>query len=211
MTENFLVDQRLKKKLESDHKRYTDSYTVLKHVKNFLAAFTPIFPIIFLVYAYEISDGFVYLNDFYAEAGSKNHLFIWTVAITILVLLIFFYSIARVVYNGLVNKKLKEHFDENIIFDADKFQYGYKLSMQSYINDRIIVTIPIAGLICRVNNKTKKIVFSGDITSQYYTNYRTDETQGQGGKLDEDLVIYDYFSPSLIEFLKSLNVVIKYE
>lgn len=211
MTKNFLVDSRLKKKLESNHKKYTNNYVVLKHIKNFLMALSPSLPIIFAIYAYIISDGFVYLNDFYAKVGSKNHLFIWTVAATMFVLLLFFYLIARVIYNGLINKKLKERFDENIVFDTDRFQYGYKISMQSYVNDRVIVTIPINELTCKINNKTKRIIFTGNITSQYYTNYKKNQPQGQGGKLDEDFIIYDYFSPSLIEFLKSLDVVIKYE
>ena len=209
--ETFLVDKKTKGIILKNNKEYDKKYNFIRIMKKCMLIFSIVIPTGFMIYAYKISKGFVYLNDRYAPVGTKNNLFIWTVFFVMLVILLFFTLVLSVIYNNSVNRVLKEKYDETLVYEDDHLRYGYKLSMQSSMNDRVVVDISIDGLTCFVNKITKKITFVGKINSKYYTDYRTGESNGNGGSLNEGIVIYDYFSPSLIKFLEEQKVNIKYE
>ena len=72
--------------------------------------------------------------------------------------------------------------------------------MQSYRSERVLVTIPLNDCRYSIDKTKKEIKFTGKIFSQFYTDYSKNEINGKGDYINE-FILYDYFSPSLINFL----------
>lgn len=198
--ETFRINEKTKKELKNEIVFKQKKYKILRNVKNVFSIMVFCVPLLFLLYAYSISNGFVQLNDFYAPAGTKNHLFIWTCTITAFIILLFLYVVIRIIYNGLSSKTINERFDESLAFENGTLLYGYKLKMQSYVDERVVVKIPLDMVKYNIDIQNKKIKFEGSMFSQFYTNYRNGEINGKGDYIF-DIVLYDYFEPSLISFL----------
>ena len=198
--ETFRINEKIKKELKKNIIQNTKQHKTLFVVKKVFSIIVFCVPVVFLLYAYLISNDFVQLNDYYAPIGTKNHLFIWTCTITTFVILLFLYFIIRMIYNGLASKTINDRFDESLVYENHTLSYGYKLKMQSYIDERIVVRIPLETTEYHIDEESKKIIFRGSLFSQFYTNYTQGEINGKGDYIPE-IVLYDYFEPSLISFL----------
>ena len=91
--ETFRINEKTKKELKNKIVFKQKKYKILRNVKNVFSIMVFCVPLLFLIYAYSISNGFVQLNDFYAPTGTKNHLFIWTCTITAFIILLFLYVV----------------------------------------------------------------------------------------------------------------------
>lgn len=200
MIENFIVNDRLKKEIKHNKKRNSNKYWFLRVIKKIFFVTIFITPSVFTFYAYRISKGFVYLNDRYAPIGTKNSLYILTIAVTMFVLLLFFYLILNMIYDGLINRVINRHFSESLVYNNGILKYGYKLKMQSYTDERVLVNIPLDAVKYSIDAQNKEILFEGSIFSQFYTDYKNGVINGKGDYIS-DIVLYDYFEPSLISFL----------
>lgn len=198
--EAFRINEKTKNELKKNMVHKQEKYKTLRNFKNMFLIIVLCAPLLFLIYAYLISDGFVQLNDFYAPIGTKNHLFIWTCTITVFIILLFVYFIIRIIYNGLSSKKINERFGESLVLENRTLFYGYKLKMQSYADERVVVNIPLDAVRYSIDTQNKKILFEGSIFSQFYTDYKNGIINGKGDYIS-DIVLYDYFEPSLISFL----------
>lgn len=196
----FNVDEKIKKNIKRAAIKKQKRHKFLLFTKNVTLIMTFCIPVLFLIYAYWISDGFVQLNDFYAPIGTKNHLFIWTCTITAFVILLFLYVVIRIIYNGLSGMPINERYDESLVLENGTLSYGYKLKMQSYADERVVVKIPLNTVRYSTDMQNKKITFEGKMFSQFYTNYQNGEINGKGDYIP-GIVLYDYFEPSLISFL----------
>lgn len=202
MIKEFFIDENKKKKLKNYIQESSDKYSGIKKSTRVLNVLLVILPLFFLAYAYFISDGYVQLHNRYAPIGTKNHLFIITVAVVIFILTLFFKFILNTIYAGLAERNIKGRFAETLIYNSGVLEYGYKNHMQATMFDRVIVKIPLSE-IERVsyNSKEEKITFEGNISSLYYDNYEKDFTRGQERYVKSSFEIWDYFSPSLKSFL----------
>lgn len=202
MIKEFFIDENKKKKLKNYIQELSDKYSGIKKSTRVLNVLLVILPLFFLAYAYFISDGYVQLHNRYAPIGTKNHLFIITVAVVIFILTLFFKFILNTIYAGLAERNIKGRFAETLIYNSGVLEYGYKNHMQATMFDRVIVKIPLSE-IERVsyNSKEEKITFEGNISSLYYDNYEKDFTRGQERYVKSSFEIWDYFSPSLKSFL----------
>ena len=171
----------------------------LKILETIITFLTFAVPTIFVIYAYT-SSGFVWQNSLYSAAGSKNHMFIWTVGITILIVIGMFAIILKLLLKSLAGKTINERIDEGLFIENDILTYGYRLKMQSYRSERVLVTIPLNDCRYSIDKTKKEIKFTGKIFSQFYTDYSKNEINGKGDYINE-FILYDYFSPSLINFL----------
>lgn len=200
MIKKFLVNNDMKKRalrlmIESDSK-----FSWLNSLKKLLLIITLVLPVLFLVYAYKVSNGFVWLHGLYAAQGSKNHLFIWTVCITMIVIFGLITFILKILFRGLAGRDIDEKIDESLMLDNGALVYGYRLKMQSYRSERVVATIPLNECTYSIDEKGKKITFFGNIFSQFYTDYNKNEINGKGNYIDK-ITLYDYFEPSLVTFL----------
>ena len=114
--------------------------------------------------------------------------------------MLFVYFVIRVVYNGLSSKTINERFGESLVLENRTLFYGYKLKMQSYTDERVVVNIPLDAVRYSIDKQNRKILFEGSIFSQFYTDYKNGVINGKGDYIS-DIVLYDYFEPSLISFL----------
>lgn len=207
MIKEIFVDEKKKNSLKKTMQKTSSSYKGLRNCLNIMRLLVYLVPAAFLGYAYFISTGFVQLHDRYAPIGTKNHLFIVTVTIVILILMLFFKMIIKTIYVGLVAKSIKEKFNETLIYNDGVLEYGYQNYMQATLFDRVIVKIPIDTL-DKVEYvvKEKKFIFTGDISSLYYENYEKMSTRGKENFVKSQFEIIDYFSPTLESLLKEVHV-----
>lgn len=198
----FFVDESRKKHLKKYIDRSTNEFSGIKKCLQISNILILLLPLLFVVYAYFISNGFVQLHDRYAPEGTKNHLLIITIAIVILVLTYFMRLIIKTIYSGLVSRNIKGRFAETLLYNDGTLEYGYKNYMQASIYDRVIVKIPLLMLDDIIyNSGEKKLTFVGKISSLYYDNYEKMITRGTEIYEDMEFDIFDYFSPSISEFL----------
>ena len=122
MVSKFLIDNNQKKKLLFKILKANSDYILLYYLKNFFHIIAFIFPIAFLIYAYLISNDFVWSNNFYGAEGNKNHLMIWTIGFTLFILLWFFSYILKLVFVGLAGKTINERIDEVLFIENDILQ-----------------------------------------------------------------------------------------
>lgn len=207
MIKEFFIDETKKKKLKRFIQNSTDKYTWIRKTIRILNALVLILPVLFLVYAYYISDGYVQLHGRYAPVGTKNHLFIITVAVVIFILTLFFKFIMNTIYAGLAERNIKGRFAETLIYNNGVLEYGYKNHMQASLFDRVIVKIPLSEIQKIIYNSTEqKLIFDGNISSLYYDNFEKESTRGQETYEKGIFELWDYFTPSLKDFLEEKDI-----
>lgn len=202
MITEFRVDSDKKKAAE--RKLYQEKgFALLKWGKWLFLCLTFLAPAGFLVYAYLISDGFVYLHDRYGTLGQKNSLLIWIAAGTIAVIMLIFELVFSILAKGLANRETHGRFAETLLADESHLQYSYRNYMDARRNDMVVVKIALDGSVKALYRRlTQELAFSGAIHSTYYDDYGKGITHGAGGGMLDHFSIYDYFSPSLYEYLK---------
>ena len=209
MNKMLKINEKKKKKtLEQQKSRCNSHWTgVMTRVSNILMI---ILPLVFLLYAYFISDGFVYLHDRYNSMGDKNTPFIITIAIILFILLLIMKISFRVVLHGYAGKNIVDRFAETISVSNEWIQYGYKCRMHATSFDRVVVDISFRQINRIIyDEKYKKLIFSGVYTSTYYSNYELDEIEDSGIGDQKEFIIYDYFEPSLYTTLFDAGLDIK--
>lgn len=207
MIKEFFVDESKKRKLKKYIQDANDKYSWIKKTIRILNSLVVIFPAMFLFYAYFISDGFVQLHNRYAPAGTKNHLFIITVAVVIFILTLFFKFIMNTIYAGLAERNIKGRFAESLIYNDGFLEYGYKNHMQASLFDRVIVKIPLSEIQRIVyDSREQKLTFEGNISSQYYDNYEKESTRGKESYVKSSFELWDYFTPSIKDFLEERKI-----
>lgn len=207
MIKEFFIDENRKKKLKKLIMEASDKYLWIKKSICILNALVVIFPLLFLVYAYFISDAFVQLHDRYAPVGTKNHWFIITVTVVIFIMTFFLKLIMNTIYAGLAEQKLDGRFAETLIYNNGVIEYGYKNHMQATMHDRVIVKIPLAEIdMIYYDSNEEKITFEGNISSLYYDNYEEGYTRGQEKYIKTSFELWDYFVPGLKSFLDEIGI-----
>jgi len=202
MVTEFRVDKGLKKDVEQ--KLYQNRGSAqLKRGKNLFLYLIILAPAVFLIYAYLISDGFVYLHDRYGTLGQKNSVLICTAAAAIAVVMLIFELVFSILAKGLANRETHGRFSESLLMDGSFLRYSYRNYMDAKRNDMVVVEIHLDGSVKVLYRPlTHELSFSGSICSIYYDDYGRGVTRGNQNCMIDRFSIYDYFSPSLYEYLK---------
>ena len=194
----FFVDETKKRNLRKHINKTTDKFSGLRKLLKITNILVLALPILFVLYAYFVSEGFVQLHNRYSPIGTKNHLLIVVVTIAIFVIVYFMRLIIKTMYTGLATKNLKGRFAETLHINNDILEYGYKNYMQSTLNDRVIVKISLPEIKQVVyDSNENKLTFVGKISSLYYDNYEKSITRGKEEYEDTKFELWDYFTPSL--------------
>ncbi len=201
----FTVDEKKKKRLEQRLRR-TSGSMVLRVLKRAFSLLCVVAPATFCLYAYFISDGFVYRHDRYGTLGQKNTLFILVVAGAIFAIGLMLALVFHVLEHGFANRDTHYRVSESLFLEDDVLRYCYKNYMCSMPRDMVVVKIKLNGdTRIHYTAESGEILFSGLISSVYYENYELQITQGKETFVQQDFSIYDYFSPSLWRHLEKLS------
>lgn len=203
----FQVDSKKKRTVEQrlQHKRGGPLWKGFRRICPWLPLLGPA---AFLVYAYWISDSFVYRHDRYGTYGQKNLMLILTVAGTMAVLLLLMRLVVAAVDKGLSGRNTYYRFGETLTAEEGMLIYGYKNFLQSFPKDLVEVKFRLEPpMEVRFAPRDGRLTFTGLISSLYYEDYEKGITQGEEKFVQQSFTLYDYFSPSLSAFLRSQHAV----
>lgn len=107
--------------------------------------------------------------------------------------------------------------DEALIIEGDSIEnsclyYSYRIKYESSYRDRGLYTIKLNEIEnVKYDNETKEIRITGKMFAKWITDVVNIEEVDISNRENNEFVIYDYFSPSLIEELKKYPIKINYE
>lgn len=199
----FQVDPKAKRVVELQLQRRRGG-ALWKGFRRICTWLPILLPVAFFVYAYWISDGFVYHHDRYGTYGQKNLMLILTVVGTMVVLLLLLRLVVAAVDKGLSGRNTYYRVAETLTAEDGMLIYGYKNFLQSFPKDMVEVKFRLEPpMEVRFDPRDGRLTFTGPISSLYYENYEKRITQGTEKFVQQDFILYDYFSPSLSAFLRS--------
>ena len=199
----FQVDPKAKRVVELQLQRRRGG-ALWKGFRRICTWLPILLPVAFFVYAYWISDGFVYHHDRYGTYGQKNLMLILTVVGTMVVLLLLLRLVVAAVDKGLSGRNTYYRVAETLTAEDGMLIYGYKNFLQSFPKDMVGVKFRLEPpMEVRFDPRDGRLTFTGPISSLYYENYEKRITQGTEKFVQQDFILYDYFSPSLSAFLRS--------
>lgn len=203
MITQFQVDSKKKRAVEQ-HLQRKRGGALWKGFRRICAWLPLLGPVAFFVYAYWLSDGFVYHHDRYGAYGQKNLMLILTVAGTMAVLLLLLRLVVAMVDKGSSGRNTYYRVAETLTAEDGMLIYGYKNFLQSFPKDLVEVKFRLEPPIeVRFDPRDGRLTFTGPISSLYYEDYEKRITQGTEKLVQQSFTIYDYFSPSLSAFLRS--------
>ena len=202
MITQFQVDPKAKRVIEQRLQQKRGG-TRWKRFRRICAWLPLLGPVVFLIYALVISDGFVYRHDRYGTYGQKNLMIILTITSTIAVLLFLLRLLVTMVDKGLSGRNTYYRFAETLTAEDGMLVYGYKNFLQSFPNDLVEVKIRLdPSMSILYDPGDMKLIFTGNISSLYYEDYERGITQGKEKFTRQSFILYDYFTPSLSAFLR---------
>lgn len=110
--------------------------------------------------------------------------------------------------NNRISKDLTERTDEEITITNSEIRYVFRTRYVTAQDNRVIVIIPFQDLTAvNFNENTRKIEFVGRISSDVVEKYNPSRQYNPNKGNLKDLVIYDYFAPSLLDALHKYGLI----
>lgn len=95
--------------------------------------------------------------------------------------------------------------DESLILAGNTIRYSYRQKHQSLSSERRIISFDLNKIdSITFDEKTRVIIFSGEILSEYFDDYKKKKPVDINTL--KEFVICDYFTPSLIETMLSMGI-----
>jgi|GEM_PF-2077902 len=145
-----------------------------------------------------------------AEIGGvvqKNYDWIFYVAVTGVGCSVFLYFCCRALAGNLGSSNNAERIEESLILDKDILRYTFRIIHQSNPRDRNVITLPLKNIQqVQYTTDTKSLIFKGSFLSDYVEDYSINNTSSGTAEEIDEMIIYDYFKPSLFDTLKENGV-----
>lgn len=117
------------------------------------------------------------------------------------------YVFLRTLAMNLASSNNIERIDEALILDNDILKYTFRIIYQSNPKDRNVITIPLNKIQEVIYNDDKKsLLFKGTFISDYVENYGPNNSSSKTAEEIDEMLIYDYFKPSLLDTLKEKGI-----
>lgn len=111
-----------------------------------------------------------------------------------------FSACLNVLSKNLAGGSSSARVDESLVLVDKQLRYSFRVKHQSTSSERCVITIDFSNInSVDYESKTGALVFAGKIRSDYYDDFKKKKPV----EIDyiEEFVIYDYFTPSLRDFL----------
>lgn len=146
-----------------------------------------------------IKDTFLVGDVTTLDYGMKNSVPVWGILIIVDAILVYLWFMLHSAASGIAEKYIRR-INETLIISHDYIVYEYQDLVGSNSDDRVVIKVPVSRIdTVLIDDTVSKIVIVGDICSVYYDNYSNRKTQEHK---KGSLVLFDYFTPELIVFLK---------
>lgn len=105
-------------------------------------------------------------------------------------------------------KDLTERTEEELVVTDGEIRYIFRTKYVTSPENRVVVVIPLRDITSvSYNNKTRKIELIGRISSDVVEKFNPAYPYNPNKGNLKDLVIYDYFTPSLLDSLHSHGLI----
>ena len=120
---------------------------------------------------------------------------------------VFIYFCLRVLAMNLASSNNTERIDEALILDNDILKYTFRIIYQSNPKDRNVIIMPLNKIReVSYNDDKKSLLFKGTFISDYVENYGPNNSSSETAEEIDEMLIYDYFKPSLLDTLKEKGI-----
>ena len=129
-------------------------------------------------------------------------------AILILVFGIILHYCCGFMLANQTGKDLTERTEEELVITDGEIRYIFRTRYVTSPENRVVVVIPLRDITSvYYNNKTRKIDLIGRISSDVVEKYNPAHQYNPNKGNLKDLVVYDYFTPSLLDSLHSHGLI----
>jgi len=129
-------------------------------------------------------------------------------AILILVFGIILHYCCGFMLANRTGKDLTERTEEELVITDGEIRYIFRTRYVTSPENRVVVVIPLRDITSvYYNNKTRKIDLIGRISSDVVEKYNPAHQYNPNKGNLKDLVVYDYFTPSLLDSLHSHGLI----
>lgn len=112
----------------------------------------------------------------------------------------------RLLANNIAGAEITSRVDEKLLFENDNLIYTYRLRYHTFLEQRMEVVIDLKNIQeVKYNTSNGKIGFNGEIRLNYYEDFRTNKISKT--QIGNEFSLFDYFTPELYEFIKSIRFV----
>lgn len=140
----------------------------------------------------------------------KDYGSIIAMALTIILPSIVLFICLKALMANLSSSNNKERIDEALILDNDILRYTFRIIYQSNPKDRNVITIPLNKMReVSYDDDKKSLLFKGNFISDYVENYGPNNSSSETAEEIDEMLIYDYFKPSLLDTLKERGIRLK--
>ncbi len=143
-------------------------------------------------------------------AGEAKKEIVPIISRTVLILVfgIIIHYCCGLMLNNRTSKDLTERLDEEITITNSELRYVFRTRYVTAPDNRVIVVIPFRDLTAvNYNENTRKIELVGRISSDVVEKYNPARQYTPNKGNLKDLVIYDYFTPSLHDSLRGNGLI----
>lgn len=198
------VNKQTKTQLHKNYIKSKKIWYILPYIMIILAI---VFSIVLMIYGIGNEDAFIVNDVTDTDFGKKNMMILFFIIGTVDIILVFGYVVTRIVIKRITGRYISERVNETLLIRNDCFEYGYQNYVGSANGDRVVVRIPFSCISKIIySNTTKEIVFTGKYSSKYYEDYKTETTRADDQLFLNDFIIFDYFEPSLIDYLVDMGL-----
>ena len=204
VTAILIPDIQKKKQI---HKNYLKSKKIIYALPYVILALALVFSIVLLIYGFGNDTAFIVSDNTDSDFGKKNIMLLCFILGTVDIILAFFFIVIKIAIYRIVGKSISERVNESLLIKKDCIEYGYQNYAGAFDGDRVVVRIPFAYISkITYNSSTKEIIISGKYSSKYYEDYKTKYTRADDLLISGNFAIFDYFEPSLIDFLVKVGL-----
>ncbi len=117
----------------------------------------------------------------------------------------------RILHKRISSMDISARVDESMEIDKDCLIYTFRIKYQSMPTERNVIVIWLKKIKNAVYDETqKKLTIEGEMFEKWYSDFsEIDHLELSKGEMRQ-LIVYDYFLPSLKEQLEQLNVQTEY-
>ena len=209
----FVIQEHEKKNIQKLVSNKKTSVRIIKIIEIVILMMLLVGGFGFIIF--NILDPDAYIANFRGELIKDYSLILLIGRIRIMGLLttwILVYTLRRAVCRAAIGNKT----DECISIQGDSIEekcllYSYRIKYQSLPTDRGLVAIMLNEIKnIKYDNAFKKITIQGKMYATWIEKFQTLDEIDITNKKEGQFIIYDYFSPSLIEKLKKYPIKINY-
>ena len=163
--------------------------------------------IMFMLYNIFGKNAFTVMLEGDENYGEKNWYAFWGMFAAINIVFPVIYMFVRLAVKRITGGELSERIHESLVVYGNMLEYGYQNQANYTDRDRVVIRIPLDGIRkADVDRRLQRIKIYGRCSQMYYYDYSRGLSEASEEYAEDEVVLYDYFKPSLIKTLEETGI-----